>query len=379
MNLKVKALNVDSESEIARLCSLYSRSYGEKFNLTPLDASRFWKSRVGNRFTTIVVQSDSRFIASVSLRPDRDNPAHIQLYMPVCDPDCLAEAVEIRTAIADLMHRLSLRQNWEMIYSYQFLQIPEQAWFSHFLVDGTDVALWPACLPSGSKQDRNKKSEGRSIDKSIGSVLISQRVLAVPSASIELKTVLFAPTKHLDFCRWVYNEMGLSFTITNQVGMLSKDTQMSKEFFGDLSAAPTVTQALALPADRRAIERQAHRQAGFSICFVEPGLTSGFRELENILQRKALCADYVALNMLDPMTPAFAEQLEQIGFGLGGVLPYHRNRHTLLFYRTDASFNWDSIKNDSALIDYLKTNDNSNFTNFLSPIGKNSSSLNKLL
>lgn len=360
MNLKVKALNVDSESEIARLCSLYSRSYGDKFKLTPLDDIRFWKSRVGNRFTTIVVQNDSRFIASVSLRPDRDNAAHIQLYMPVCDPVCMEDAAEIRTAITDLMHRLSLRQNWEMIYSYQFLQIPEQAWFSHFLVDGIDVALWPACLPSGSKQDKNKKNESAS-QKGIGSVLISQRVLATPPVVGNQQTVLFAPQKHLDFCRSIYNEMGLSFQITNKVESLLNSRKVPGKKSGLSNLSATVSASLALPADRRAIERQAHRQAGFSICFVEPGLTSGFRDLERILQRKALCADYVALNMLDPATPIFAEQLEQIGFGLGGVLPYHRNRHTLLFYRTGAAFDLTEIENDSALINYLKANNNSGF------------------
>lgn len=357
MTLKVKALNADCEAEVTHLCDLYKRSYGAQFRLTPVDDSRFWKSRVGNRFTTILVHADSKLIASVSLRADRENPAHIQLYLPVCDPAYLSVAANIRTAITDLMHRLSLRQKWEMLYSYQFLQIPEQAWFSHFLVDGVDVALWPSSLPSGSKHE--KRNLDANADIGLGSVLISQRVLEIPLEQSDGKTVLFAPKRHVQFCRWIYESMGLSYTITDNLEEASKravevhSEKAKKSIEQSLANSPL----LALSADRRAIERHTHRQAGFSICFVEPSLTSGFRDLENILNRKARCADYVGLNMLDPKTPLFAEQLEKIGFGLGGVLPYHRNRHTLLYYKTVSDFQWKSIKQESPVFNYLKTND----------------------
>lgn len=348
MKFKVKALDADNEVEVNQLCSLYSKSYGAQCILTGVDSTRFWKLRAGNRFTTIIVRAGSKLIASVSLRPDRDNSSHVQLYMPVCDPDYLGEASEIRHALADVMHRLSIRQDWEMLYSYQFLQLPEQAWFSHFLVDGVDVALWPASLPSGSKRNQKKSNA-----LSLGSVLISQRILAVPETQATDKTVLFSPKEHVEFCRWIYQSLGISFPITNDL------QEASKQFSSHEKEKSVFASNMALSADRRAIERHTHRQAGFSICFVEPSLAGSFKDIENLLDRRPMSADYVALNMLDPKTPQFAEHLESKGFGLGGVLPYHRNRHTLLFYRTAQPFDWKSIRQNSTLFDYLKTKDNS--------------------
>lgn len=356
MNLKVKALNPDCEAEITQLCALYARCYSTQL-LTPVDASRFWKSRVGNRFSTLLVLSGTKYIASVSLRPDRENPAHIQLYLAACDPQYLSQAAEIRTAITDLMHRLSMRQKWEMIYSYQFLQLPEQAWFSHFLVDGIDVALWPASLPSGTKKD--KKAVNPETNAGLGSALISQRILATPANHFDEKAILFAPKEHVKFCSWIYSSLGLSFNVTHDLNEASKIAGTSKNEGAKFKAAGNISlnANLALSADRRAIERQSHRQAGFCLTFVEPSLVSNFKDLEKILQRRALATDYVALNMLDPNTPQFGENLEKIGFGLGGVLPYHRNRHTLLYFRTATSFDWQSLKQTSPLFDYLKTKD----------------------
>lgn len=359
MTYKVKALNPDSETEIAQLCTLYSKSYGPNFTATPVDASRFWKSRAGNRFTTLVVMDNSRFIASVSLRPDRDNPAHIQLYMPVCDLEYLESVNEIRAAMADLMHRLSLRQKWEMLYSYQFLQLPQQAWFSKFLLNGIDVAIWPSSLPFSSNLNVSDKSQKTlsgykspvdkfPANKSYGSVVISQRVLQTPNEQKSADSLLFAPAKHTQFCKWIYQSLGLQFQITSSAEEAAKSISSQQLFDQHLvhrgfQDAPV----LALSADRRAIERHTHRQAGFSICFVEPSLTTGFKDLEKVLDRKAKNVEYIALNMLDPMTPDFAEKLESIGYGLGGVLPYHRNRHTLLYYKTVNEFSWEALKQSS--------------------------------
>jgi hypothetical protein len=291
----------------------------------------------------------------------------MQLYMPVCDPAYLAQAAEIRATMADLMHRLSLRQNWEMLYSYQFMQIPEQAWFSHFLVDGIDVALWPASLPAGSSLPSGLKRGTKGIEEEetsgVGSVLISQRVLETPAGQKPDNIVLFAPNRHIQFCRWIYQSLGLRFTITSDLEEASKQVSSEKNNLP----------VLALSADRRAIERHTHRRAGFSICFVEPSLAASFRDLEKVLDRRARCADYVALNMLDPKTPQFAEQLENSGFGLGGVLPYHRNRHTLLYYRTASNFDWNSISQSSTLFDYLKNNDSKAVLNADSRLGKKTS------
>lgn len=337
MNLSVKALNPDNDSEVHQLCELYRSGYGDSFQITPVKSERYWKSRAGTRIRTILVKDGAKLVASLSLRSDRGNSSHMQLFLPVFDPAYKEALSEIRSAIADLLARMSKRQQWTMLYCYEFLQLGDQAQFAHDLVSGVDVAIWPST--------QQKDSGAKSDFLGLGTAKVSQRMLAeqderIKSSAGSVNLFLFVPEKHIDACRNVYEGLGIK-----GVELISAEKQFRAEDVG-LSKA-------ALSADRRAIERQCHKRAGFCISFVEPSLTAGARDLLQIINQRGYSSEYVALNMLDPLTPRFADELAANGFGFAGVLPFHRNRQTLLYFKTKGSFDWASVAQSSSLANHL--------------------------
>ncbi len=320
MLFKVKALDPDNQVEVTQLSELYKAAYGDRFKLARVNEASFWAVKSSFRFSTLLVYAGNKVVASVALRKDRDNEKHVQLYMPAIHPEFIVKQDDIGRSLKDFIQKLADRQEWELTYSYQFLQMEDQAEFAALLVDGTETALWPSSLPLNPVAS-----------KGLGPVLVSMKVL---TSGMKDKLNLYAPVSHLNFCVDLYRRLGINVSFNENQG-------------SDISSLH------GLSADKRAFERRVHQNAGFSLSFIEPSLFKNFDQLKSKLTKQSESADYIALDLIDPLTPEFAQKLEELGFQLGGLLPYIRNRHNLLYFRTTTQADLEYLKDHSFLCAYL--------------------------
>jgi hypothetical protein len=327
MPLIVKALNPDNQAEVSQICELYKAAYDHRFTISRVEEKDFWAARSSVRFNTVLVLEEHRVIAAVSFRRDTENARHVQLYMPAIHPASIDKQSLIVTLITDLIQRISVRQGWEFVYAYKFLQMPEQAQFADSLVNGFDTALWPSSLPLNPAADS---------PCGLGPVTIAGKFLGSESNTYKF----FSPAAHKNICELLYSNLGIR-----------------SEF---ISSANSQISSNSIPADKRAFERRIHQNAAFSISFIEPSLLGSFNTLQQKLARNPLAnkewfADYLAFNLEDSKTPQFAEACEDLGFRFTGVIPFLRNRHSLLYSKTSEQIqNIDNI-GESVLINYLRS------------------------
>lgn len=314
----LKALNADDDCEVRELIRLFERAYGSFFPLAPVYQGKFWKSHAGTRFTSLGVWQGRKIVAHLAIRPDRDNPQHVQIYLPVCDADFTSAPVEIHQQLVEIVERQAERHAWELLYCFAVSDIQTMRFLADGLLGTQEVAIWPRCLPTASGETgagvpySETASYRRHItvtQKLIGSAGVNQS--QAPGEDIPL----YVPAWHQQICSWLYSTLGLT-----------------RIFYTSFEHAKVKQQFLpAFSADRRSVETRTYRHTKVSLSCIEPNLAGDFRQVLRQLAQVSGLYSFVSVNMRDPATPAFCLALEENGYRFCGVLPFHRGKESILY------------------------------------------------
>jgi len=310
----IKALNADDDVEVNQLPKLFSKALTTNFPLKSVFSNRFWKTHSGSRLTSITIRHVVKgqlvkTVAHLAIRPERLYPSHVQVLLPVIDPDYVQFAPQFRAMYSDILQRLSIRQNWKFLYFYGIAGLPGTELLDSNELGMSAASIWPGSYP------------GLDIGNTLASrfdATLYQKMLASSSTNQhELsEEVLFVPKKHKIACEYVYNQLGLKPQIVS-----SKKELDEKKY-----------PIAALAADRRALQVRSYRLAGITLASVEPSLLpkakQAIRELENSPAR----CKFIQINAYDPKAPEFCETLEDYGYKFSGVLPFHCGKQSIVYY-----------------------------------------------
>ncbi len=329
--ISFRALNSDNDSEVIQVMRLFERSYGKSFPLVSVYDQKFWKTHSGSRFTSLIALDGYKVIAHLAIRPDRENPSHVQICLPVCDPDYHSLHEALHAELIALVERQSVKQGWRMMYYHVVTSLPEMKFVANSVLEAKEVAIWPFCLPPTADSGSDTRHH----------VLVAQKMLpsgATQKKSTSSNNVLFAPEWHLDVCRSIYSSLEIKKAISAE----------------RIQDEPSLE--MAYPADRRAVETRSYRRTGIVLSNIEPSLVSSFKRTVVSLLEQPCPWQFVAVNMRDVKTPAFCQVLEENGFRFCGVLPYHRNRHSIVYacQRSNKISAKELLVPDSALAQYIE-------------------------
>ena len=309
--IKFKALNPDDDSEVSQVVELFRRSHGESFPLAPVYDRKFWKIHAGVRFTSLVAMHERQMVAHLAIRPDRDDPSHVQIYLPLCDLELISLSQQIHGEMLSIIERQGQRQGWRMLYSLVVEDMPQMHAFANQVLQGKEVAIWPQCLPPKPGHDDQMRRH----------VMVMQRMLQQnpQHTTGESPDFLFVPEAHQAICEWLYNSLGLTRVFL---------THSQAHAGGRL---PSSHRLSALSADRRAVETRTYRQTGVTLSCVEPGLLNCFTRVFDKFRTHSTQRHFVSVNMRDDKAPGFCEALEERGYSFCGVLPMHRGKESIIY------------------------------------------------
>jgi hypothetical protein len=314
-NISFKALNPDNDVEVTQLTQLFTRVCGPSFPLTPVYQARFWKTHAGVRFTSLLALHGKKVLAHLGIRPDRDDSSTVQIYLPVCDPEFIEQHAELHQQMLDIVKRQAERQGWRVLYCYVLDDLAQMHFFANEVLHASEVAVWPACLPSLEIESQDPRRH----------VVVVQKVLqARPERTmLSLKgerDLLFVPEWHRPMCELVYASLGLKGAFASEL-----------ECRADCEDEQRGATCSALPADRRAIETRTYRQTGITLSCVEPGLVPSQRRTVEQLLSLGAPYHYVALNLHHARTPSFCAELEEVGYNFCGLLPFLRGKDSIIY------------------------------------------------
>jgi len=314
-----KALNADDDSEVLQLVRLFQRVYGDSFPLAPVYSAKFWKVHAGTRFTSLLAMQGRKVSAHLAIRPDRDNPLHIQIYLPACDPEFIAAGQEHHQQLVNLIKRQAERHGWQMLYCYLINNVQPMRFLAEDLFQTQEVAIWPKSLPELQIGRATGSAEQNSLRRH---VIVTQRLLNGASQAGLEETPLYVPEWHRQVCAWLYSNLGLTRLFCTDFD----HTRVKQQFLPTFSA------------DRRSIETRTYRQTKVTLSCVEPNLIGDFRQALRQLEQATGYYHYVSVNMQDPATPAFSAALEESGYRFCGVLPFHRGKESIIYCNHAARF-----------------------------------------
>lgn len=305
--LTIRAINPDNKLEIDKLIQLYLNAYGKRYPFSYVYDYKFWSGQIGHRLVTIGLFLQSNLFGSISLRADGRDKQNIQLCFSVLDPRLLHLRDEVEPALISLIERLSDNQNWTQVYYFDFDRTRSQ----HSLADRISLAHETAILPCFVKNFSAAESP-------IGLVIKARRLG-------ECKTKpIYVPKEHKGIIELLY-----------------KEADIKREFDSSISKRVKTTGSTA--EGNRGIRVLSRLREHSHVALVDPSLTASFKSTIKALATVENPNRFVFLNLFDPATPAFYEELKNYRFV--GIAPNLQGRDSLVLWQ---GMKFDSNSYDSA-------------------------------
>jgi len=316
-DIHLKAANPDNEVEIKQLSNLFRRVYGKSFPIDSVYDPQFWRTHIGTRFISVIAVRKGRIIAHLGAYPDSDEPRHVQLCFPLCDPAYSHLIPMLGKGAWSILQKQAQRQRWKMIYYFVFGNVPDMQQMADSIFFTKEVAICPDYLPASNLRPRgNKNVKGirRTSNGSRTHISITQRII---TAEENPPLKLFIPRHHRQMIECLYEPLGLKRTFMDRPKHLRE--------------------AHALPAEARAVEKNYFSKTGVVHSFVHPSLLPGRPDDVEGLSANGNSQVYAFVNMEDPACPAFCEKLEDKGYQFCGILPLLKGRDSVVYYKASST------------------------------------------
>lgn len=317
---KLRAACPDNDVVISSLIRLFSDAYGTSFPVSGVYDPRFWRSNMGQRFTSVMAYKDRELVAHIAVYPDRYDRTLVHLCFPACDPSELEAIHEIKPEFEELLQRLGARQGWRRISFASFGDARPLQQVAESILGTSTVAVLPGYLehpvfrsmrnrsrrPVDEFDFRDERPQAfREISDRPRSHLILSQKLIQPGVSPEI----FAPKRHRIWIEKVYRDLG--------------ETNLGAR---DASSTGVIA------ADARAIERQYFPTTQVAHLFVQPSLATARDVFARLERSGAHTRQFVFVSLWDSKCPALCEALEEQGLQVCGILPGYRGRDYILLY-----------------------------------------------
>lgn len=300
-DIRIRALDPDNEVEIARVIDLFRARYGEIFPNQKLFDLGFWKTHFTTSAIGLVAEIGREIVAYVALRPERDNPRHVQLMFPVCDATVTARIPELASAAWRTILRLATRQGWEALFLYGFTRSDTLQRVTSEIVGSHEVALLPDFFPANSAAGAERLHS-----------LLAVRYFGSPAPA-----TWYVPERYRDIVQTLAQPLGLVRTIESSTRRMPPQPLRSGAEPYSLMA-PTAN--------------------GVCQIAVTPSLLRDVAPVIALTGADNAEVAFVHVDLTDPAAPAVIDELEAAGLAFAGIAPLLHGRDALILYRSRRPF-----------------------------------------
>lgn len=287
-SVKVTALNPDNQVDVTAVQALFHATFGKDYSIPSVYDARFWHSHLGSRFFGLGVRDkNSNLLGFIAV--ERLPIGTIRFLYPAFHATA---GDEVFTSMSERLSELANRQEWN--HSHYFLNDADSSLNSKIIstLGGSLVAALPNYFASNNRLNlafvgyRNWKKPGP---------ILSHHVPESISPILE---------KLLVTC-----------------GIQKKPGTKN-----DISNYP-------LPADKLGIDITNYGDGKPTLVFIEPSLLTTPKRTVTDLAKIQSSRHFLFININDPNAIATIEALQNVGYGIGGIVPSSEGIDRLLMFK----------------------------------------------
>ncbi|MEZ4754602.1 MAG: hypothetical protein R3A13_09915 [Bdellovibrionota bacterium] len=293
----LRALSADNDGELRKLITLYKSVYKRSYPITQVYSLSFWKSHIGSKLISIGIYHADELIGHFALKNDPQTKHLKRLCVSAQKQLTKEQQNSLKLIFCQFIKDYCKKNNVRALYSFTYENEYIETDICLRSIGGIDSMVCPRYLPeSHAKTFINGSLGGKKT-----SVLIT----------------VFAPKNLLN--NYSISEISPHDSILNNI--------LSELNFTKISSANK--QSKLNPGLRSYINKlaQTHHY------YLRPSALEEPAKLFNMLSKTGDDTVLAFLDIEDPLTGSFAENLDQLGFRMCGLSPLHSDQNSLVYFK----------------------------------------------